>query len=68
LIVLERFIHNIGDFGYPFALNVDFFVMSFHCIKIRGVQQAETNTGLFVVEQVDMSNSEFVRWRLAELS
>jgi hypothetical protein len=37
-------------------------------VHIRGVQQAKTDTGLFVIEQIHMRNSELVYGRFAELS
>lgn len=41
---LEAIVDDICYFGYPFALNVHFFVMLVNSIEIGCAQQAETDT------------------------
>jgi hypothetical protein len=42
--------------------------MLLNSIHIGSVQEAKTNTGFFVIEEIDMRNSKLVYRRLAKLS
>jgi hypothetical protein len=62
---LERFIYDIGDFGDPITLNIDFLVVLFNRFPDSGAKQAKADAGFLVVKKVDMGDIKLVRRRLA---